>query len=142
LITPDGFVPWDTIGFAADTFMLRLACESAKKIKFQELPEKLCKETGHFPTVQSGRVVTGDQFIAGEVKRQWLEKTFRADCVEMEGAAVAQVCAINHVPFLIIRCLSDLANEKAEVDFPAFVDYAARNSSILVIQILLSLGDN
>jgi adenosylhomocysteine nucleosidase len=57
----------------------------------------------------------------------------------MEGAAVAQVCAINRIPFLIIRCLSDLANESADVDFDAFVGYAAKNSSALVVEIVGSL---
>jgi len=139
VIEPGGFTPWDTVGYEADTFLMRLARDKAGSVKFQEIPEKICKETGHYPRVKTGRVVTGDQFIASEVKRQWLEKTFRADCVEMEGAAVAQVCAINRIPFLIIRCLSDLANENADVDFDAFADYAARNSSALVVEIVGSL---
>ncbi len=139
VIEPAGFTPWDTVGYAADTFLIRLARDKAGKVTFQDVPEKICKETGHYPKVTTGRVVTGDQFIACEEKRQWLEKIFRADCVEMEGAAVAQVCAINRIPFLIIRCLSDLANENADVDFDAFVDYAARNSGALVVEIVGSL---
>lgn len=95
-----------------------------------------CKETGHFPEVIVGRIVTGDQFISSEEKRKWIEQTFHADCVEMEGAAVAQVCVINQVPFVIIRCLSDIANETADIDFEEFVVYAAKNSSLIVNEMI------
>ena len=135
-IIPTMFEPWDTVGFAADTFLVRLAQTKASTMHFESVPEKICKEVNHMPQVTVGRVATGDQFIASEEKRQWLEKTFRVDCVEMEGAAVGQVCAINKIPFLIIRCLSDLANEKAAIDFEAFVEYAAKNSSMLVVEII------
>ncbi|MGD8978690.1 MAG: 5'-methylthioadenosine/S-adenosylhomocysteine nucleosidase, partial [candidate division WOR-3 bacterium] len=87
-----------------------------------------------------GRVATCDQFISSETKRLWIEKIFRADCVEMEGAAVAQICTLYEVPFVIIRSLSDLANEDAEVDFQSFVIYAAKNSSMLVKEMLRLLG--
>ena len=58
----------------------------------------------------------------------------------MEGAAVAQVCAINGIPFVVIRCLSDLANEKADIDFEEFVRYAAENSNLIVKEIISLLG--
>jgi len=132
-ITPTAFLPWDTTGYAADTLLVRIAQDQAKVLHFEALPENICKETKHFPRIMTGRVVTGDQFIASEEKRQWLEKIFRADCVEMEGAAVAQVCSIHRVPFVVIRCLSDLANEHADIDFEMFVSFAAKNSCRLVI---------
>ncbi len=135
-IVPDTFFPWDTVGFFADSFLVAIAKEAAANATFDPIPKKICKETGHVPRVIVGRVVTGDQFISSEEKRRWIEETFDADCVEMEGAAVAQVCVINKVPFVIIRSLSDLANEKADVDFEAFVLYAAKNSSMIVKEIL------
>ncbi len=138
-VVPNAFIPWDTTGYAADTYLVRLAGDNVNKIHFDTIPKNISLATECYPSVRKGRVVTGDQFIASEEKRHWLEKTLRADCVEMEGAAVAQVCAINSIPFVIIRCLSDLANENASVDFDAFCDYAARNSSALVLEIIKSL---
>ena len=137
---PEKLTPYDTAGYKADSMLMSVAMKAAKDARFDEIPMKICKETGHFPRVVLGKIITGDQFIASEEKRQWLERTFNADCVEMEGAAVAQVCAINAVPFVIIRCLSDLANEKADIDFEAFVKYAAKNSN-LIVQGIIDLLD-
>jgi adenosylhomocysteine nucleosidase len=137
---PEKLTPYDTLGYKADSSLVAIAIQAAKDVRFDEIPIKICKETGHFPRVVLGKIITGDQFIASEEKRQWLELTFNADCVEMEGAAVAQVCAINAVPFVIIRCLSDLANEKADIDFEAFVEYAAKNSN-LIVQGIIDLLD-
>ncbi len=139
-VIPETFLPWDTVGYLADSFLIHIAKKAVHSVKFGPVPQKICKETGRLPRAIIGRVVTGDQFIASEQKRKWLEETFHADCVEMEGAAVAQVCAINKISFVVIRCLSDLANEKADIDFEAFVNYAAQNSSLIVnemIEILL-----
>ncbi len=135
-VVPDAFFPWDTVGYAADSILVDVAKRAARRAKFEPIPKKLCKETGRLPRITTGRVVTGDQFIASEEKRRWIEQTFRADCVEMEGAAVAQVCVINEIPFVIIRCLSDLANENADVEFETFVLYAAKNSNLIVKEIL------
>jgi adenosylhomocysteine nucleosidase len=135
-VVPDSFVPWDTAGFIADSTLIAIAESAAAQVEFEELPQKLCKETGRFPRVFVANVVTGDQFISSEEKRKWLETTFDAACVEMEGAAVAQVCALNNIPFVIIRSLSDLANENADVDFELFVDYAAQTSNLIVQEML------
>lgn len=136
IIMPHKFEPFDTIGFLADSLLIEIAQEAAEKTELTPVPEKIGSKENLFPKFVIGRIATGDQFIASEQKRQWLEKLFHADCVEMEGAAVAQVCNINKVPFVIIRCLSDLANEKADVDFEAFLPYAAKNSSLLVQEII------
>lgn len=134
-VMPDVFIPWDTVGFIADSFLVTITAQAAEKATFDTIPHKIGKKTSYVPQVVIGRVTTGDQFIASEEKREWIEKKFRADCVEMEGAAVAQVCVINDIPFVIIRSLSDLANEEADVDFEAFVHYAAKNSSLIVTEI-------
>lgn len=136
LITPDKFSPFDTTGFFANRQLIVLAVAAVKQVAFSAIPEEITKKPPRIPVYLLGRIVTGDQFIASEEKRQWLEKTFRADCVEMEGAAVAQVCTMHKVPFVIIRCLSDLANEKADVDFDKFVGYAAKNSSSIVLEMI------
>ncbi|UCD19735.1 MAG: 5'-methylthioadenosine/adenosylhomocysteine nucleosidase [candidate division WOR-3 bacterium] len=134
-VFPDSFVPFDTVGFGADSMLVALAEEAAAGLRFAPVPEGIRGEAG-LPSVVLGRIATGDQFISSEEKRAWIERTFNAECVEMEGAAVAQICEVNGVPFVIIRSLSDLANEDADVDFEAFVFYAAKNSSMLVKGIL------
>jgi nucleoside phosphorylase len=54
----------------------------------------------------------------------------------MEGGAVTQVCCLNKIPCLLIRSISDKADEKAEINFQKFVNYAASNSLLLVEKIL------
>ncbi len=136
LVTPNKFTPFDTVGFAADSFLIQVAMQASHNVKLTPIPKSITKKAEVPLQCVVGRVVTGDQFIASEKKRRWLEKTLRADCVEMEGAAVAQVCALNKIPFVIVRSLSDLANEKAAVDFEAFLPYAAKNSSLLVQELI------
>jgi adenosylhomocysteine nucleosidase len=139
-ILPERFVPFDTIGYPADSILVGLAQQASANVVLETIPEAIRGEEA-MPRVTLGRVATGDQFISSEAKRLWIEQTFHADCVEMEGAAVAQICTLHKVPFVIIRSLSDLANEDAEVDFQSFVIYAAKNSSMLVKEMLRLLGD-
>jgi adenosylhomocysteine nucleosidase len=80
----------------------------------------------------SGRVLTGDQFITDAEKSKSLQKEFEGDCVDMEGAAVAQVCHLNVIPHVIIRTISDKADHAADADFKEFLHKAARNSFLIV----------
>ena len=66
--------------------------------------------------VHVGSVLTGDQPVLKLAHKHELWQTFNGDCVEMEGAAVAQVCSMNEVPFVLIRVISDLADESALQD--------------------------
>jgi adenosylhomocysteine nucleosidase len=138
-ILPDQFIPFDTVGFFADSFLVAVALQAKKNVELEVIPEEIRGEE-NLPRIVVGRIATGDQFISSEAKRVWIEQVFRADCVEMEGAAVAQICAVNNVPFVIIRSLSDLANEDAELDFQSFVLFAAKNSSFLVKEMLKILA--
>lgn len=76
----------------------------------------------------TGRIVSGDQFIASEEKIKWLQKEFNAIACEMEGASIAQVCYLNSIPFVIIRSISDNANNEAHMDYEKFVPIAVKNS--------------
>jgi adenosylhomocysteine nucleosidase len=88
------------------------------------------------PRVVRGIVATGDVFVASPAKRDELRKTLEADAVEMEGAAVAQVCYQLAVPCLVIRSISDTADAKAFEDKDEFLPTAARNSALLVTAIV------
>ncbi len=92
------------------------------------------------PAIQVGVIATGDQFIASSNKVAQLRSKFHADAVEMEGAAVAQVCHAQNIPCLIIRSLSDSANETAKQDIARFYQVAANNSATFVKAILRSLS--
>lgn len=83
-----------------------------------------------------GRIVSGDQFVASPEKIKWLRETFNAFCTEMEGAAVAHVCYTFNLPFLVIRAISDKADDDAKVDYPEFVKLAAKNSKTIIEGIL------
>jgi adenosylhomocysteine nucleosidase len=74
-----------------------------------------------FATLREGRLVSGDSFIASSEKHKWLRETFHADAVDMVSLGIARVCEANGVPYVIIRTLSDNANESASADFATFV---------------------
>lgn len=86
--------------------------------------------------VRTGRVLTGDTFVQDEAARQVLRDDLGGDCVEMEGAAVGQVCVLNAVPFLLVRAISDRADGSSDVAFQAFLTEAAHASARLVLRLL------
>jgi adenosylhomocysteine nucleosidase len=148
-INPQGFFPFrpgtlpvgevniESVYFKTDEKLLNIAMTASVGIKLNKLPEgTILSNEERIPKIVSGIIVTGDQFIVSKIKRKWLFETFNALATEMEGGAVAQVCEINNIPFLLIRSISDLANEDAEINFNKFVDYAAKNSVLLVKKIL------
>jgi adenosylhomocysteine nucleosidase len=79
-----------------------------------------------------GRVASGDTFVADPARVAVLRERFGASCAEMEGAAVAQVCARWGVPWSIVRSVSDTADHDASVDFRAFTEVAARRAVAVV----------
>jgi adenosylhomocysteine nucleosidase len=91
-------------------------------------------------TVVSGRILTGDQFMSGigEESYRFLTQELKGDAVDMESAAIAQVCFINEIPFVSVRTISDYANSTAHIDFNAFLPVIVHNSFRIVKQILLS----
>ncbi len=91
------------------------------------------------PQIVTGLVVTGDMFVGANAKKAELQERYHADAVDMEGAAVAQVCYQFRVPCLIIRCVSDLADDAADADVEAFMHAAAQNVAVLVRQVVADL---
>ncbi len=85
-----------------------------------------------------GRILTGDQFFTQKDKAEhsYLVEELKGDCIEMEGAAVAQVCNINEVPHLIIRTVSDKADGTAVEDYNNFKSIVAMNSFKIVENII------
>ena len=120
--------------FLADSLMLLRAQAVVRTVAFEPIPI-----TTRPPAVVTGTVVTGDQFISSAQKVSQLRQDFGADATEMEGAAVAQVCYQIQVPLLVIRSLSDRADDNARRDMLSFYQTAARNSAKLVLAIVAGL---
>ena len=78
-----------------------------------------------------GRVCSGDQFIASREQKESILSSVGGLCCEMEGAAIAQVCSLNGTPFVIIRAISDKADDSEEVSYVKFVEAAAENCAAI-----------
>ncbi len=105
------------IFFETDKALQELALESARDKDFKCV---------------TGVIATGDQFMKDTVKGELIAATFKAVAVEMEGGAIGQVCAVNKIPFLVIRVMSDCADDGANVDYAVFLDGAAKESMEVV----------
>lgn len=123
---PVGQIPrMDTFDFKADIGLVNLAKNACSRLK----------DINSFV----GRIVSGDQFIASQEKVQYFEKEFNAFSCEMEGASIAHVCYSNNVPFVIIRSISDNANNGAHVDFEKFTPIAVKNSTAIVKEMVVNM---
>ena len=96
------------------------------------LAEAACRKANPDVSVVLGRVVSGDQFISSKDMKEHLISAFQGDCAEMEGASIAHGAYLNGIPFVIIRAISDKADDSAEMDYPTFEKAAAKHSAALV----------
>lgn len=109
---PYGKVPgMDTVAFPADETLMAYAFQAAETVN-----------PGH---TKIGRVASGDQFVADKEKKAFIIEKTQALCTEMEGAAIAQTACRNGVPFVILRAISDKADDSAEMDYPSFETLSA-----------------
>ncbi|HIZ56906.1 MAG TPA: 5'-methylthioadenosine/adenosylhomocysteine nucleosidase [Firmicutes bacterium] len=84
----------------------------------------------------SGRIASGDQFIADSRMKAEILAAHHPFCVEMEGAAIAHCCTMNQMPFVVIRTISDNADDHAEFNYNAFEVEAANISAAIVCKML------
>lgn len=87
----------------------------------------------------AGVIASGDCFVSGGERKAFIKDTFSGIACEMEGAAVAQVCYVNGVDFVVIRSISDSADGSAELDYGEFIKLAAANSANVVKTVLKKL---
>jgi adenosylhomocysteine/aminodeoxyfutalosine nucleosidase len=87
-------------------------------------------------TLKEGIIATGDQFVADEVRKNWIGDTFKADALEMEGASVAVVCSSLDVPFFILRAISDSADMDASFNFDEFLESSAKISADFILSMV------
>lgn len=76
----------------------------------------------------TGRIATGDRFVASDGIKNEIIKDFDCIACEMEGAAIGHVCAVNKIPYGILRAISDKADGSSHMDYPTFTKLAAKNS--------------
>lgn len=104
--------------------------------RLASLAKNACEKVNPDVNVTLGRVVSGDQFISSKDVKERLISLFQGDCVEMEGASIAHGAYLNGIPFIIIRAISDKADDSAEMDYPTFEAAAARHSAALVKELV------
>ena len=124
----------DATGFGYDLGVIprmETSCFEADKA-LVEAAVAACREAVPEIKVFTGRIVSGDQFVSDRETKDRIAKVFGGMCTEMEGAAIAQAAWLNRIPFVIIRAISDKADDSATMDYPAFERQAIAHSVALV----------
>lgn len=123
-----GQVPGMPEVFLADSTLVNTAVSAFEKTDFSKQLK-----------IVKGRIASGDQFISGGEKKAFIENTFKPQCVEMEGCAIAHTCYANKVPFVIIRCMSDTADESVKETYSE--ETASRLSSTFLLEVIQEIGE-
>ncbi|MES2307789.1 MAG: 5'-methylthioadenosine/adenosylhomocysteine nucleosidase [Verrucomicrobiota bacterium] len=126
--------------FAKEVKRAKMAAEHFLKEAGSDLKHRdvLRSVSSRGPKVHVGLIASGDQFIASAQKLEEMRKDFpELLCVEMEGAAVAQVCYERGVPFTVVRSISDKADHAAVTDFPKFLNQIAKWYSAEIVERIL-----
>ncbi len=118
---PHGFVPEGAQFIDTDDTLNATALQVAKEMDI---------------VLKEGVIATGDQFVADPVRKTFIEETFNADALEMEGASVAVVCDALDIPVFILRAISDAADTDASFDFDAFLDSSAKVSADFIMKMV------
>ena len=117
----------DVVAFPADETKKEYALSAAESVN-----------PGH---VKTGRIASGDLFVAEKsTKAAIIEKT-GALCTEMEGAAIAHTAYRNGIPFVILRAISDKADDSAEMDYPTFEAIAAKRCAAVTMAMAKMLAE-
>lgn len=122
---PHGFVPEGAVFVDTSKELRDIAIEVANENRLK---------------VIEGTIATGDQFVHSNERKEFIESTFKADALEMEGASVAVVCDALNVPFFILRAISDSADMDAGFDFDEFLKSSAKESADYLIKIVDKLN--
>jgi adenosylhomocysteine nucleosidase len=108
------------------------------KISEKKLTEHAAKSLLITSKCYTGRIITGEAFITNH-EREKLIQQFSPLCVDMESASVAHTCYVNNIPFIVIRSMSDSADENGSEKFKINLERAALNSLTLVEELIKKL---
>lgn len=133
-VTPLGYkrgqIPeLDTLEFKADEYLFTLAKDT-------------CESVNQDIHTYTGRIVSGDRFVSDRETKNVLVKDFGGFCVEMEGASIGQVSYLNHIPYVVIRAISDKADDSAKLDYPTFEKMAIEHTVKIVEGMLMKMDDD
>lgn len=124
---PIGQVPGLAVRcFPADDTLVQLAYNAAEQV-----------HSGH---TRIGRIASGDQFIADKAVKERIVTDTQAICTEMEGAAIAHATWRNNIPFVVIRAISDKADDSSFMEYPVFEAIAARRCAAVTQALARELG--
>ena len=115
------------VAFPADEMMINTAFAAAEGVN-----------PGH---TKIGRIASGDQFVCSKEKKAQIIADTQALCTEMEGAAIAHTAYRNGVPFVILRAISDKADDSAEMDYPTFEAIAAQRCAEVTMALAQKLKE-
>lgn len=122
---PYGFVPEGSQFIDTDDGLKEIALQVAKEMAVE---------------LKEGVIATGDQFVADPTRKAFIEQTFHADALEMEGASVAVVCDALEIPVFILRAISDAADMDASFDFDTFLESSAKVSAEFIMKMVEKIG--
>ncbi len=112
----------DPVGLLSGLDIIEIPCS-------ESLKDALCDCISELNIgFEAGVIASGDQFIAKAEQKQKIKESFNAIACEMEGGSIGHVCFVNGVDFCVLRAISDGANDGADMDYPAFMEKAAKNS--------------
>lgn len=117
---PHGFVPGGKVFVETSQELRNVAKEVAEENSLK---------------VIEGTIATGDQFVHSNERKDFIQNTFKADALEMEGASVAVICDSLNIPFFILRSISDSADMEANFDFDEFLKSSAQISADYILKI-------
>ena len=112
--------------FPADAHLMELSMAAARQV--------------HPDHARTGRIASGDQFVAAKEQKAQIIADTGALCTEMEGAAIAHAAWRNGIPFVVIRAISDKADDSAEMDYPTFEAIAAKRCAAVTQNLAAALA--
>lgn len=105
------------------------------------LCERACRDIPRLHgKYRHGRIVSGDQFVSESAVKQSINERYAPACVEMEGAAIGHAAFMYEKPYLVIRTMSDAADDAADESYDNFIDDAAQTSAEIILK-MLSLAE-
>ena len=109
------------------------------KYLINKIEEAIGNQEERVYNYEKGVIASGDIFCTEIPMRDKIYAKFNAECVEMEGAAIAQVCSLCNVPFIVIRSISDTPNGKNEVTYQQFIELASKRCANILKEFLKEL---
>lgn len=119
-----GYIPNVGKFIDGDEYLIKLANEVAQENKY---------------TIHNGVIASGDIFCTDKNMATKIKNKFDAYCVEMEGSSIAQVCYLCHIPFLVLRAISDIPNGDNVITYEEFLEQSSKNVAKFILKIIYKL---